>query len=98
METWDTESSPLVPNASAQSDEQLDRYLTRFMITAAAKGISRTMYYQWDNDVMGFRERLNIANRWNALHELLLSGSILSAAKLFDGRLIYRTSTGTTIV
>jgi hypothetical protein len=98
METWDTESAPIAPNASALSDDQLDRYLTRFMVTAAAKGIARTMYYQWDNDVMGFRERINIGSRWNALRELLLSGSILSASKLFDGRLIYRTSTGTTIV
>jgi hypothetical protein len=68
------------------------------MITLAAKGIARTMYYQWDNEVMGFRNRLNMIGRWNALHDLLLGGSILSASKLFDGRLVCRTSTGITVL
>ena len=92
METWDTQSAPLAPNAAGQSEEQLDRFLNRFMITLAAKGVARTMYYQWDSDAMGFRDKPNMRTRWNSLRELLLSGSIISASRLFDGRLIYRTA------
>jgi hypothetical protein len=98
METWDTESAPLAPNPAGQSDEQLDRFFRRFMITLAAKGVARTMYYQWDSDAMGLNNRLNMRTRWNSLRELLLSGSIISASRLFDGRLIYRTGAGITVL
>jgi len=98
METWDTESAPLAPNATGQGEEHLDRYLKRFMITLAAKGVARTMYYQWDIDFMGFRDKPNMCSRWNSLRELLLSGSIISASRLFDGRLIYRTGAGITVL
>jgi hypothetical protein len=68
------------------------------MITLAAKGVARTMYYQWDSDAMGLNNRLNMRTRWNSLRELLLSGSIISASRLFDGRLIYRTGAGITVL
>ena len=92
-ETWDTESTPIVPNMSSLDDTQAKRYLGRFLLLAAAKGISRTMFYQLDNST-GFLSRPSVVAYWNSMRRLLLSGTVQSVSQLSDGRVVYYTSTG----
>jgi hypothetical protein len=94
LPTWDTESAPIVVQAVNMTDKQMRVYLTRYMVTLAAKGVARTMYYQYDSTTMGFQGRPDVIAHWNQLRTLLMSGSILKVSKLFDGRLVYTTSGG----
>jgi hypothetical protein len=97
METWDTESAPIIPSAPQCSVEILNRFLNRFMITAAAKGIARTMYYQYDS-TMGFKDRTAIITNRDQIIALLKSGNILTVSKFSDGRVGYYTNSGLNII
>lgn len=98
LDTWDTESAPIIPNANLCTEEQLKIFLTRFMITLAAKGVKRTMYYHMDDGFYGFFNKPSIISYWNSLNQLLISGSISVVARLFDGRIVYLTQDGQTIL
>jgi hypothetical protein len=88
-EIWDTESSPTTVQAVNLSDARLIRYFTRFLITVAAKGIHRHIYYTIDNTASGFLSRTAVVSHWNTLRTLLMSGTIQSASKIWDGRIVY---------
>ncbi len=88
-EIWDTESSAVGISASAMSDLRLQRYLTRDLITLAAKGINRHFYYAMDSSTYGFAGRSAITSHWNTLRTLLMSGTIQSVSRIWDGRIAY---------
>src|SRR6185437_1863728 len=60
LETWDTESAPISPDISTLNDDQAKAIIGRSMITMAAKGIKRHIYYQYDHGTMGFINRPQI--------------------------------------
>ncbi len=88
-EIWDTESSATVVQAVNLSDTRLIRYFTRFLITLAAKGIHRHIYYTMDSPTYGFLGRTAVVSNWNTMRTLLMSGTIQSASKIWDGRIVY---------
>lgn len=90
LEIWDTESGMITTATANLTDAQIIQYLTRFMLTLAAKGISRTIYYQLDN-TMGFLDRPNVYAGWNMLREDMLLGNVQYISRLFDGRLVIKT-------
>jgi len=97
-ETWDTESAPLNPPAIELTDDEAKRIMARMLITIAAKGVSRTMYYQYDNGVMGIVGRSAIISYREEICQLLRSGKINSVVEFKDGRVAYATNAGLTII
>ena len=99
LPTWDTESSMESPSAGSKTDAQVCTHMARFMITAAAKGIARSNWYQWDRaDGYGFKDRPVVAAYREAIRTLLMSGTILTASRFTDGRVGYYTSSGLKII
>lgn len=88
-EIWDTESSPNAVFANDMNDGQLCRYLTRHMITLASKGFSRHIYYMVDSSLYGFLNRSVVEAYWNTTRTLLMSGTVQSASRIWDGRIVY---------
>ena len=97
-ETWDTESAPFAPDMNSLPEAMARKIMARMMIVMAAKGIARTMYYQYDHGTMGINTRAGITAYREKLRTLLMSGNILSASVFADGRVAYNTSTGITII
>lgn len=97
LPTWDTESAPIGPDVSTLTDDQAKAVIGRSLITMAAKGISRTIYYQYDNS-MGFMSRSQIAAYREQIVSLLRSGTMLNASRFADGRVGYYTNSGLTII
>jgi len=98
-ETWDTESAPIGAGAvSLMTDAGAKRAIGRVMITMAAKGIARTIYYQYDSAVMGFSTRPDIVAYYQQLVTLLRSGNILAASRFSDGKVAYNTASGVVIL
>lgn len=99
LPTWDTESSMITPTASTLTDSQICQYIGRFFLTVAAKGIARTSFYQWDRIAdYGFSNRPVAAAYREMIKTLLMSGTILTVCRFTDGRVAYRTNSGTTII
>lgn len=99
LPTWDTESAPVsIGSVAYLSDLSAQKLISRMLLIMAAKGIARTMYYQYDITSMGFSTRPNVLSAWQGLVPLLTGGTILAASCLFDGRVAYSTSAGLTIV
>jgi hypothetical protein len=101
LPTWDTESSMISSQASAYSDAKVCRHIGRFMLTAAAKGIERSNWYQWDRDELdgyGFKNRPVVVAFHEAMRALLMSGTILTVSRFADGRVGYYTSHGLTVI
>jgi hypothetical protein len=99
LPTWDTESSMESPSAGSKIDAQVCAHMARFMITAAAKGIARSNWYQWDRaDGYGFKDRPVVAAYREAIRTLLMSGTILTASRFTDGRVGYYTRSGLKII
>lgn len=97
--TWDTESSMISSTAGSYSDAKVCAHIARFMITAAAKGIARTIWYQWDRtDGFGIKDRPAVVAYRDAIRTLLMSGTILTVSRFTDGRVGYYTSSGLTII
>lgn len=95
-ELWDTESAPW--QASTLNDAQFNQILWRMWATMAAKGVARTIYYQWDNAALGISKRPGIISATVATRALLMSGNMLNASRFSDGRFAYWTSGGVVIV
>jgi hypothetical protein len=87
-EIWHTESG-LISGANSMTDAQKATYMTRFVLTVAAKGIARTIYYQLDHDNMGIFGRTDHYAHWNSLRETLLAGRIEYVNRLANGRVVY---------
>lgn len=98
LETWDTESGPIGPDVNVIEDHRARPLIARMLIIMAAKGIARTIYYQYDHASMGIVDRASLVAYRNKLCTLLASGNILSASVFADGRVAYNTSTGITII
>lgn len=96
LETWDTESAPIGPDALTMLDVAAQAVVGRMMIIMAAKGITRTIYYQLDHGTMGLRPSV-IAFR-ESIITLLKSGTILNVHKFTDGRVAYYTSSGLNVI
>lgn len=98
--TWDTESSMIGPSAGSYTDERVCEWMARFLITVAAKGIARTIWYQWDrvSDGYGFINRPIVIAYRESLRKLLMSGDILNASRFTDGRVGYYTNSGLVII
>ena len=97
LETWDTESSPYSPTPNAMTDPVIYQVMARNMITMAAKGVARTIYYQYDHPTQGIMNRGAAAYRENIV-AVLKSGTVLGASKLTDGRVVYSTSNGVFVI
>jgi len=97
-ETWDTESAPISPDVSRLTDDQAKTIIGRSMITMAAKGIARTIYYQYDHGTMGIVTRPPIIEYREQVIALLRGGNILNASRFTDGRVAYCTNFGTMII
>lgn len=97
--TWDTESSMISSPAGSYSDAKVCAHIARFMITAAAKGIARTIWYQFDRlDGFGIKDRPVVVAYRDTIRTLLMSGTILTVSRFTDGRVGYYTSSGLTII
>ncbi|SEK64170.1 cellulase family glycosylhydrolase [Nitrosovibrio tenuis] len=98
METWDTESAPIGGDVISLTDMQAQQIIGRMLITMAAKGIARTLYYQYDHGTMGIADRPQIAAYREQIISLLRSGIILTVSRFSDGRVAYYTNSGLTII
>lgn len=98
LETWDTESAPISPDISTLNDDQAKALIARDMITKAAKGIARSIFYQYDHATMGFIGRPQIQEYRERIATLLRSGRITNAHRFTDGRVAYATESGLTII
>jgi len=67
------------------------------LVVMAAKGIARTIYYQYDHGTMGFSNRTAVAAIREAVIAELRSG-ITGASMLADGRVVYASSQGQKIL
>jgi hypothetical protein len=95
LPTWDTESSMISSQASAYLDPKVCAHMARFMLTAAAKGIARTLWYQWDRDELdgyGYKNRSVVSAYHNSIRELLMSGTVQSVSRLANGEVLYTTA------
>jgi hypothetical protein len=97
-ETWDTESAPIGGDVISLSDAQAQQIIARMLITMAAKGIARTLYYQYDHGTMGILNRPQIAAYREQIVSLLRSGIVLSVSRFTDGRVACYTDFGVTII
>lgn len=97
-EIWDTESTATGVQAANLNDTQLTRFLTRTLLTMAAKGIHRHIYYSADSTLFGFFSRPALVTHWNDVRTLLMSGNIQAVSRLWDGRIAYWTGADPTIV
>ena len=93
-EIWDTESAPIGPDVSGLSVSAAKKFIARSMLVQAAKGISRTFYYQYDNPTMGVKGLTDILDFMDQTRSLLMGGTILAAAIFNDGRVGYYTTNG----
>lgn len=100
LPTWDTESAPIGIGGDVidLSDMQAKQIIGRSMIIMAAKGIARTLYYQYDHSTMGIINRPKIIAYREWLIALLRSGKISNAYWFADGRVAYSSDTGLTII
>lgn len=98
LPTWDTESAPIGPDVSLLTEAKAKQIIARAMITMAAKGIARSVYYQYDHDTMGIINRPEIAAYREQIIALLRSGNILTVSRFTDGRVAYYTNSGLTII
>lgn len=95
LETWDTESAPIVTGATAMTDAQLAAYLYRFYIICAWKGIKRSIFYSLDHSTMGIVGRTTAYDVFNRVQSLLVNGRINGGlSRMSDGRLAYWTNSG----
>lgn len=97
-EIWDTESAPLSPNATDLNDAALNKLIGRELLICAAKGVSRTIYYQHDSPAYGFMDRPAVVAYRENLVSLLKSGTILTISKFPDGRAAYYTAAGGLVI
>ena len=74
-EIWDTESAPIFPDVSGMPVEAAKLFIVRSMIIQAAKGITRTFYFQYDEQTMGIKRKRIVSYR-ERIRELLMSGKI----------------------
>lgn len=89
LETWDTESAPIGGDMIDLTDEKAKALTARMFLTMAAKGIARTIYYQYDHATMGFVTRPPILAYRERMVSLLKSGTIRTVLKFNDGRVAY---------
>jgi hypothetical protein len=76
LPTWDTESAPIGPSANLLSDPVAGDVIIIMLLTMAAKGIARHIYYQYDHGTMGFIGRQYIVDLREQIVALLKSGTI----------------------
>jgi hypothetical protein len=97
-EIWDTESAPIGEDVSALTDTEAKQIIARTLLTKAAKGIARTIYYQYDHGTMGFISRPQITAYREWITGLLKGGTIRTVSRFTDGRVAYYTDFGLTII
>jgi hypothetical protein len=98
-EIWDTESAPVGTGntVSDMTDPRAGAIIARSMFTMAAKGVARTIYYQYDHGTMGIMNRG--ATDWReSMASVLKSGTVLNAYSFTDGRIAYTTASGLVII
>ena len=93
-ELWDTESAPIGPAVPLITDPLAGQLMARHLITCAAKGVARTIYYQWDRVDMGYKHSPGINQLREYAVSLLSSGTCDGATMLTDGRVILKCSAG----
>jgi hypothetical protein len=98
LPTWDTESAPHNPDLIALSDDAASRVMARMALTMAAKGIARSIYYQYDHGTMGFVGRAQIVGFRERLIPLMQSGNIQTVSRFTDGRVAIYTDQGLSII
>jgi len=98
LETWDTESAPIAPDMSGLTDARAETLLARTLVTMAAKGIARHIYYQYDEATMGINTRPAVIAYREQLVTLLKGTTILNATRFTDGRVAYWTTGGVVII
>lgn len=96
--TWDTESGLTSPYIVGLTDKAVHSILRRTMITIAAMGIERSVFYAYDNPIMGFNNRSIIAMHRESICNLLMSGKMLAVSGFKDGRVAYYSNAGLTII
>ena len=97
-ETWDTESAPISPTLNNYSDSEAMKLIARSMLIMAARGITRTCYYTYDNPTFGFINRQPIKEYREQIIKLLIGGTIKSVWQYTDGRVAYYTASGMTVI
>lgn len=95
-EVWDTESGPINPTVSSMTEDAARMFMARSLVVQAAKGISRTFFYQYDHPDMGIKDTV-LATYQAQVRDLLTSGTISSTAML-DGEVYYMTIGGLNIL
>jgi hypothetical protein len=99
MELWDTESAPIGDGYEVTdlSDPKAWKLMLRAMVIMAAKGVSRTMYYQYDHADMGFEGRTFLIREREALINTLRTG-MYGASMFTDGRVVYSCAGGQYVI
>lgn len=98
LPTWDTESAPIGPYLNILTDAQGKLLIARMLLTMAAKGIARTIYYQYDHGAGGMINRPSIVAYREQIISLLMSGTVRTISRFTDGRVGYYTNSGLTII
>ena len=93
LEIWDTESAPIAPDVSGMSAQAAQLFIVRSMMIQAAKGVARTIYFQYDDPTMGIKHTGAVSYR-ERIRLLLMSGKIRAAYIFNDGRVGYYTTGG----
>lgn len=90
-ETWDTESGPIGGDVMTLTEANAKAVIGRMLIIMAAKGVARTIYYQYDHATMGYMTLPAVATERERIVTLLKSGTIQAVSKFTDGRIAYYT-------
>jgi hypothetical protein len=98
LPTWDTESAPIGPDVSAINDPQSRNLVARMLLAMAAKGIARTCYYMYDHGTMGLSGRVFLLRERERIIGELRSGTISGVSMLSDGRVVFASSSGQTVL
>jgi hypothetical protein len=96
--TWDTESAPIGGDVSTLDNPTACALEARRLLTMAAKGIARSIYYQYDHGTMGFINRPAILEYRERIISILRGGRMTNAHRFTDGRVAYATESGLTII
>jgi hypothetical protein len=93
-EIWDTESAPIAPDVSGMPIHAARRFIIRSLLIQAAKGISRTFYYQYDDATMGVKGMSFLLSERARIIGELRSATVSGASILADGRVVFASSSG----
>lgn len=81
---WITETSAITPPLNSFVARHQQDYIARTMLLALGSGVSRVIWYAWD-DSLGFHRQPAVASYWNELNGLL-AGSTISLVNSLQSR------------